>query len=83
VLTNVLGAREQTDVHLQEQELRRGDRVLLCSDGIHGTLTTEGMVDLLKGADDLAAAEALVRTSIESGSKDNVTAVICRYEDTP
>ena len=83
VLTNVLGAREQTEVHLQEQELRPGDRVLLCSDGVHGTLAHDAMIQLMLGATDEAAATALARSAIDSGSKDNVTAAICSYEVAP
>ena len=83
VLTNVLGAREQTDVHLQEQELRRGDRVLLCTDGVHGALTHDAINRTLHDSDDAAAAAALAQGAIDAGSKDNVTAVVCSYEETP
>ena len=34
VLTNVLGAREQIDIHLSEHDLAPGDAILLCSDEI-------------------------------------------------
>ncbi len=38
VLTNVLGAREQTDVRMTEHDLAAGDAILLCSDGLHSVL---------------------------------------------
>ena len=38
VLTNVLGARDQVDVHVAEHELEPHDVVLLCSDGLHGAV---------------------------------------------
>ena len=35
VLTNVLGVREQTEIHVSEHPLRDGEMLLLCSDGVH------------------------------------------------
>jgi serine/threonine protein phosphatase PrpC len=56
---------------------------MLCSDGVHASLTHEAMTRLMQNGGDQAAAAALVQSAIESGSKDNVTAVICTYEDEP
>ena len=47
VLTNVLGAREQVDVHLSERDLSPGDVMLLCSDGLHGVLDVDALREIL------------------------------------
>src|SRR4029077_17288649 len=47
VLTNVLGAREQVDIHLSERELSAGDTMLLCSDGLHGVLDAAALQEIL------------------------------------
>jgi protein phosphatase len=81
VLTNVVGAREQTDVHLLEQELRAGDRLLLCTDGVHGTLDQDAIsAALQRAADVTSGADAIVQAALAAGSKDNVTALVCVYE---
>jgi PPM family protein phosphatase len=81
VLTNVLGAREQVDVHLSERQLRGGDVFLLCSDGLHGTLAPEVVKDILEGTADVeAAAQSLVSRAMDRGSRDNVTALVVRHE---
>ena len=38
VLTNAIGAREETEVEIGQRELAEDDVVLLCSDGLHGEL---------------------------------------------
>jgi serine/threonine protein phosphatase PrpC len=79
VLTNVLGAREQADVHLCERALQPGDVLLLCTDGLHGALDPDAMAAILdRHADVAAAARALVDCAMERGSRDNVTALVIR-----
>ncbi len=81
VLTNALGARESVDIHLSEHDLVNGDHLLLCSDGLHGSLDANAIAGLLKSAPDVeTAAQGLVTTAIERGSRDNVTALVVRYE---
>jgi protein phosphatase len=81
VLTNVLGAREQIEVHVSEQSLRSGDVLLLCSDGLHGVLGDEAIQSVLKSASDVkVATRRLVDAAFERRSRDNVTALVVRYE---
>jgi len=81
VLTNVLGAREQVEVHLRERGLRGGEALLLCSDGLYGVLPLEAMQQILETVADVnVAAQTLVDRALEAGSRDNVTALVVRYE---
>jgi protein phosphatase len=81
VLTNVLGAREQVDVHLAERDLEASDVMLLCSDGLHGVLDLDQLREILQATTDVdAAARTLVETALENGARDNVTALVVRYE---
>jgi serine/threonine protein phosphatase PrpC len=81
VLTNVLGAREQVDVHLTERDLEAGDVILLCSDGLHGVLDLDQLRIILQSTPDVDnAARTLVETAIGNGARDNVTALVVRYE---
>jgi protein phosphatase len=81
VLTSVLGAREQVDVHVAEQPLEPGDVVLLSSDGLHGVLDGGTIADIVGAhADVRAAAQRLVDAALQHGSRDNVTAVVVRYD---
>jgi protein phosphatase len=82
VLTNVIGARDQVDVHVQEFPVAPGDRLLLCSDGLHEPLGDQRMASLLADAlDARSAAATLVQTALDRGSRDNVTALVVAVED--
>lgn len=79
-LTNVVGARSRTDVHLLEETLTGGERLLLTTDGIHGVLDEARLNDLLREGDTLAqTAEAVLSAALARGSRDNCTAVVARY----
>ena len=60
--------------HVHGQQLGPGDRLLLCSDGLHDAVPAERIAHLLAGDDALAVAERLVAEAGEAG--DNVTVVV-------
>jgi PPM family protein phosphatase len=77
VLTNVLGAREEVDANVAERKLAPGDRLLLCSDGLHGVLDAETIAAILaENGDARTAAAALVAAALAGGATDNVTVVV-------
>ena len=78
-LTNVVGARTRTEVHVVEQPLAGGELLLLTTDGVHGVLDErriEGMV--LDEEEPRAIAHGVVRAALTRGSRDNCTAVVAR-----
>jgi protein phosphatase len=80
VLTNVLGVREQIDIHLMERDLEGGETLLLCSDGLHGVMDGESIRTTVVDSPDVdTAAHRLVGSAMERGSRDNVTALVVRY----
>jgi protein phosphatase len=80
VLTNVVGTRRATDVHVVEEQLTAGDRLLLTTDGIHGVLDATWLERLAGDSSDAASAAAdIVRAAITRGSRDNCTAIVARY----
>lgn len=79
-LTNVIGSRPRTTVHLSERLLRGGERLLLTTDGVHGVLDDARMARLVEeGSDGGAVAAQLVEAALSSGSRDNCTALIADY----
>ena len=80
VLTNVLGASEQVEIHVSEHSLSGGDALLLCSDGVHDVLDQPALAQLLStAAAPHAAAQSVVAAALERGTHDNVTALLVHY----
>jgi serine/threonine protein phosphatase PrpC len=77
ILTNALGVDEEIRVDEDTLELRPGDRLLLCSDGLTGMIDDDQIREVLGANEDpQAACDALVDAANEAGGQDNVTAVV-------
>ena len=80
VITRSLGYQEDVEVDVQVRALRRGDRFLLCSDGLCGHLEVDEIGQVLEaGPQD--SARRLVEIACERGGEDNITAVVARIEE--
>jgi protein phosphatase len=81
VLTSVVGGRDQLECKVQERELTGAETFLLSTDGLHGTLDAAAIEQLLQsdGSPEVLA-QRLVAEALERGARDNITAVIVRYE---
>jgi protein phosphatase len=80
VLSRNLGGHRDTRVDMTDVELERGDRILLCSDGLSGFASHEAMEQVVAGAEDAAhAAAELVDLALRGGGGDNITALVIEY----
>jgi protein phosphatase len=58
-------------------DLHEGDRLLLCSDGLHGPVSDQAIAEILNRTPDaFLAAQALIAAAIAAGGPDNVTVVV-------
>jgi len=77
VLTNVLGARPDTQVHLLDREISGSETLLLCSDGLHGFVPHERLHNIIASKQEPSAlAQSLVSAALEHDSRDNITALV-------
>lgn len=80
MILQALGVSPAIEVALSIVEIRQGDSLLLCSDGLHGPVDDERLRATLSACPDLDEAVAtLVRLAHVAGAPDNVTAVIVRF----
>jgi len=81
VLTSVIGARPDTEPHVEERALEVGDVVLLCSDGLHGALGNAEIGAALGSGNPVETlAPMLVQQALNQGASDNITAVVVRRQ---
>ena len=77
VLTRAVGADRSVLADTQRARFSAGDILLLCSDGLHGVVPEESIVESLAGANGLGEkADALINAALERGAPDNVTVVL-------
>ena len=83
VVLRALGGGSAT-ADISVRDVREGDRVLLCSDGLSGVVPHEMLERVLNTYDDpTAAVEALVDLALLAGAPDNVTVVLGDVVGTP
>lgn len=76
VVTNAVGMHAHAELEETRIELCPGDIVLLCSDGLYRMVTDEQIRKILDGSGTLCErTEALRDAALQSGGKDNITAV--------
>ena len=69
-------------VRVAERVPVRGDRWMICSDGVSDYLPDDAIADVLRGVGDpQAAADEIVRLALDAGSRDNVTAAVADVVD--
>jgi protein phosphatase len=83
VVTRALGGRSDLMVDIQARQMRAGDLLLLCSDGLTTMIGDEDIARILgeSGGDVARAARALVEEANERGGEDNITVVLLKFEE--
>jgi serine/threonine protein phosphatase PrpC len=79
VLTNVLGARRDVDVHVAEERLTGAALIILVTDGVHTVVGDALIAELAAGGGPAEVARRLVEAALGRGTRDNCTAVVAEY----
>ena len=84
LVTRALGVGPPAEADVVLLPVEAGRRFLVCSDGLTGELEDGEIARLLaETSDPQAAAGRLVRTAVDRGASDNVTAVVVEVADVP
>jgi protein phosphatase len=78
VLSISMGGRPEVTASYTQQplELHVGDRIVLCSDGLHDLIEEPGILGMVKNAKPEVASQALVDSAKALGGHDNITVAI-------
>ena len=81
IILQALGPDPRVKVDLSHQTLRRGDTLILCSDGLSGLVKRGEFSEMVRENGDLPSlCSALIDLANERGGPDNVTVVAARFE---
>lgn len=81
IITRALGTDQQVSADYFEVSVRKGDIVLLCSDGLSNMLDDEDMEYIVKRSNTLEeAGTQLVAQANQNGGDDNITVVLAQVE---
>lgn len=82
VITNVVGGNDVgVVVEAHAVEVRPGDRLLLCSDGLTEMVTNDAIAATLRAElDPESGCRRLVAQANETGGRDNITVLIVRFD---
>jgi serine/threonine protein phosphatase PrpC len=80
IILQALGTAETVQVDLTYVDLRRGDTLLLCSDGLSGMIRTEEIREVLQSVrDPLDACKVLTERANLAGGHDNITVIVAHF----
>jgi len=80
-ILQALGVKKTVEPVVTYQELRRGDLLLLCSDGLSKVVRDEEILEAAREtADCLALCDRLIGLANDRGGPDNITVVVARVE---
>jgi hypothetical protein len=76
-----LGPEPAIKVDLTSQQVKRGDVLILCSDGLSGQVRANEIAEVVsREADLVQVCKALIDLANEAGGPDNITVVAVRFE---
>jgi len=81
IILQALGPDAKVKVDLTHQDLRRGDVLVLCSDGLSGQVKKDEIAEIAGPAKDLVqACDKLITMANERGGPDNITVIIAHFD---
>ncbi len=81
IILQALGPEASIKVDLTHQRLRRGDTLVLCSDGLSTQINRDRITDIVSHEKELTAAcKKLIDAANANGGPDNITVIVARFE---
>ena len=81
IITRSLGYTEDVEIDLQIQAIRRGDRYVLCSDGLSNFVEASEIGEIVLDHGPQESSRRLIDLACERGGDDNITVVVARIDE--
>ena len=77
IITRAMGVKDEAEADFYEFRIRRGDKILMCTDGLSNMVEDEDMFGIVKGSRDIIeAVHMLIDKANEAGGRDNIGVVM-------
>jgi protein phosphatase len=81
VVTRALSGGDDPDIEVTEIDVRAGDRMLLCSDGLSGVVPPDRVAEIIGQKAPLeATCQALIDAANQAGGPDNITVAMLQVD---
>lgn len=81
LITRAMGIGLRADIDIYDRAWHEGDILLLCSDGLHGSVEKDELIAVLSNDTSLEnMCDQLVSLALDNGATDNITVVLARNE---
>src|SRR3954462_403527 len=81
IILQALGPEASIKVDLTHQPLRRGDTLVICSDGLSTQINRDQIAEIVNSEKDLTqTCKKLIDAANAAGGPDNITVIVARFE---
>ena len=77
-ITRAVGTENTISPDILSIPREKGDRWLICSDGLHGTVSRDRLCQLMSAEDLEESADQMIREALDRGGRDNITLIIAQ-----
>lgn len=79
IITRAIGAKREIEIDFFEYRLRKGDIILMCTDGLSNMVEDEEILHIVKCSRDVVeAVEHLIERAKENGGNDNIGVIVAQ-----
>lgn len=77
IITRAIGAKEDVEIDFFEYRLKKGDIILMCTDGLSNMVEDEVIFQIVKSSRDVVeAVERLIERANSNGGSDNIGVIV-------
>ncbi len=77
IITRAIGAKDEVEIDFYEYRLKKGDVILMCTDGLSNMVDDEEMLHIVKNSRDVVeTVEQLIERAKGNGGNDNIGVIV-------
>ena len=77
IITRAIGAKEEIEIDFFEYRLKKGEMILMCTDGLSNMVEEEEILHIIKSSRDVVeAVEQLIERAKDNGGNDNIGVIV-------